>query len=365
MAAVAFAILISTFTSGAERARAPRRLRLHGVRRRLDRRAARRRAHRLAVAGTGSSWSTCRSASRCFVLAPRLLPPTRRRAARRRRRHRGRAIVSAPGDRGLRHRRAPRPRLDRPGDARAARLGRRAHRRVHRPRAPHGRPARAVRLFRSRLVHRGQRRSRCWWSPGCSAGSSSAPCTCRRCSGSPPCRRASRSCRRRWRSASSRSASRPGSPLTIGPSGGRSCRPAGSAAPACCSPAPRPTAPTSSTYCPSQLLIGVGIGMAFMPIFMILTSDVAPELSGARVGRPADGAAVRRRDRAGDADGDRGQPRRTLGQPSDSPAALLAGYHGAFLVGAISLFLAALGAAVLLPASKGAPVAPEPQETPV
>ena len=43
-------------------------------------------------------------------------------------------------------------------------------------------------------------------------------------------------------------------------------------------------APADGSYIvdvlPSQLLIGVGIGMAFMPIFMILTSDVAPELSG-------------------------------------------------------------------------------------
>ena len=114
---------------------------------------------------------------------------------------------------------------------------------------------------------------------------------------------------------------------------------------------------------PSQLLIGVGIGMAFMPIFMILTSDVAPELSGLASGvmqtvQPFGGAiglatltaiAASRSDSSGESSG--------------SPAALLAGYHGAFLVGAISLFVAALGAAVLLPASKGAPLAQEPQET--
>ncbi len=114
---------------------------------------------------------------------------------------------------------------------------------------------------------------------------------------------------------------------------------------------------------PSQLLIGVGIGMAFMPIFMILTSDVAPELSGLASGvmqtvqqfGGAIGLATLTAIAASRSD--------SSGESSGSPAALLAGYHGAFLVGAISLFLAALGAAVLLPASKGAPVAHEPQET--
>jgi EmrB/QacA subfamily drug resistance transporter len=114
---------------------------------------------------------------------------------------------------------------------------------------------------------------------------------------------------------------------------------------------------------PSQLLIGVGIGMAFMPIFMILTSDVAPELSGLASGvmqtvqqfGGALGLAVLTAIAASRSD--------SSGAPSGSPEALLAGYHGAFLVGAISLLLAALGAAVLLPASKGAPVAHEAQET--
>jgi MFS family permease len=98
---------------------------------------------------------------------------------------------------------------------------------------------------------------------------------------------------------------------------------------------------------------------------MILTSDVAPELSGLASGvmqtvqqfGGAIGLATLTAIAASRSD--------SSGEPSGSPAALLAGYHGAFLVGAISLFVAALGAAVLLPASKGAPVVQEPQETPV
>jgi EmrB/QacA subfamily drug resistance transporter len=116
---------------------------------------------------------------------------------------------------------------------------------------------------------------------------------------------------------------------------------------------------------PSQLLIGVGIGMAFMPIFMILTSDVAPELSGLASGvmqtvqqfGGALGLAALTAIAASRSAGS--------GEPSGSPEALLAGYHGAFLVGAVALLLAAIGAAVLLPAQKGAAVAHEHQETPV
>ena len=114
---------------------------------------------------------------------------------------------------------------------------------------------------------------------------------------------------------------------------------------------------------PSQLLIGVGIGMAFMPIFMILTSDVSPELSGLASGvmqtvqqfGGALGLATLTAIAASQS--------ASSGEPAGSPEALIAGYHGAFLVGAISLFVAALGAAVLLPASKGAPIPHEPQET--
>ena len=79
VSAVALSLIMVLFTEPAERAKAMGVFGFVGRRRRQHRRAARWRPHRRARAGTGSSWSTSRSASPCSSLALPLLPaPTAR-----------------------------------------------------------------------------------------------------------------------------------------------------------------------------------------------------------------------------------------------------------------------------------------------
>ena len=87
---------------------------------------------------------------------------------------------------------------------------------------------------------------------------------------------------------------------------------------------------TSSTCCCLNPLIGVGIGMAFRSTLDDPDQRRRPGAQRPRVRRHADGAAVLRRDRARDADG-RSRPDVPpySASPRALPAALLAGYHGA------------------------------------
>jgi EmrB/QacA subfamily drug resistance transporter len=90
---------------------------------------------------------------------------------------------------------------------------------------------------------------------------------------------------------------------------------------------------------PSMVLLGLGAGIAFNPVLMAAMNDVAPEDSGLASGLVntsfmmggALGLAVLASIAASGADG------------STAPAALLDGYHAAFLVGAV---LAGLAAAI-------------------
>ena len=100
-----------------------RRLLVRRLGGRLDRPPGRRRPHRCRSAGTGSSSSTCRSASpparRALKLPGRRLAGRRARRAGRRRPRRGAGHGGAHAAR-LHDRRAPRPRTGgRPGDAHA------------------------------------------------------------------------------------------------------------------------------------------------------------------------------------------------------------------------------------------------------
>ena len=95
-----FSLIMILFTEPAERAKAMGVFGFVAVRRRHDRRAARRRPDRTRSTGTGSSSSTSRSASLVVALSLRLLPAARGSARcgpapRRRRRGHGDGVADA------------------------------------------------------------------------------------------------------------------------------------------------------------------------------------------------------------------------------------------------------------------------------
>jgi hypothetical protein len=84
VSAVALSLMMTLFTEPAERAKAMGVFGFVDVRRRQHRRAARRRAHRRRSTGTGSSSSTCRSASLVVCSRCACCRPARGARARRR-----------------------------------------------------------------------------------------------------------------------------------------------------------------------------------------------------------------------------------------------------------------------------------------
>jgi MFS family permease len=107
---------------------------------------------------------------------------------------------------------------------------------------------------------------------------------------------------------------------------------------------------------PAQLMLGIGIGTAFMPIFLVMMSEVPPQLSGLASG------VLQTAQQFGGAVGlallTALAATRTGGDMDDTAntAALLDGYHLTFLIGAISLGLAVVIAAILLPTRAAPPV---------
>ena len=77
VSAVALSLMMTLFTEQADRAKAMGIFGFVMARRGQPRRAPRRRPHRTRSTGTGSSSSTCRSASRVILLTLRLLPVAR------------------------------------------------------------------------------------------------------------------------------------------------------------------------------------------------------------------------------------------------------------------------------------------------
>ena len=100
---------------------------------------------------------------------------------------------------------------------------------------------------------------------------------------------------------------------------------------------------------PAMLLLGLGAGIAFNPVLLAATSDVAPEEAGLASGvvntafmmGGALGLAVLASLAASRTDS-------LLSSGDDSLGALVGGYHAAFLVGALFAAVAAVLAAVLL-----------------
>jgi MFS family permease len=119
-------------------------------------------------------------------------------------------------------------------------------------------------------------------------------------------------------------------------------------------------APVDGTFAidvlPGMLLLGLGAGIAFNPVLLAAMSDVAPSESGLASGvvntafmmGGALGLAVLASLAAARADA-------LLGSGAALPAALTAGYHIAFAVGAVFAAAAAALAAVLLRAGRQQP----------
>ena len=188
-----------------------RRVRVRGLRRRVDRPAGRRHPDRRDQLALDLPREPAdRRRGRIRHAAPRRGPP-RPRPARGRRRTRRRAPDGGPHARRLRDPAGPRARLGRDAHAAPRRHRACAARDVRRPPGADRQPAHAAAALPLARRDRREHHHGASSSSGCSASSSWARCTCSRSSATTPSRSASRSCPARSSWPACRSASPDGS----------------------------------------------------------------------------------------------------------------------------------------------------------